>query len=99
MIPDFVSIMIVILGTVLSKSTCYCSKSKSLDYRMLILYITVQMVVFNMYKAANFKVFFTISSSSDLLFTLASTMLTRSFTDPSKSEGCSVYRTQLPGWY
>ena len=33
------------------------------------------------------------------LFTLASTMLTLSFTDPLTSEGCSVYRTQLPGWY
>ena len=33
------------------------------------------------------------------LFDLASTMLTLSFMDPSTSEGCSVYRTQLPGWY
>ena len=33
------------------------------------------------------------------LFTLASTMLTLSFTDPLTSEGCSAYRTQLPGLY
>ena len=33
------------------------------------------------------------------LFTLTSTMLTLSFTDPLTSEGCSAYRTQLPGWY